>query len=107
MKLKPPAHLSKDSQALYRTIVREYSIDDAAAMVLTATLDARDRREEARLAIAREGAVFVDRWNQPKPNPWVAIERDAGLAILRGFRVLGLDLARADSVGVYSGGREL
>jgi phage terminase small subunit len=105
-KLKPPKHLSKESQALWRSIVDEYSIDQAAGMILTATLGARDRREQAREALQREGSVFKDRWGQWKPSPWLAVERDSALMLLRGFRVLGLDLTRVDAMGSYSRGQE-
>ena len=51
-----------------------------------------DRRLEARAAIAKNGAVVQDRWKQDKPSPWVAIERDATLALQRAYHALGLDL---------------
>ena len=89
----PPApdHLTVDSQKLWKTIIVDYEIDPAAEMVLVAALEARDRREEARAAIAKDGAVTTDRWGQAKVSPWVAIERDASLALMRAFRVLGFD----------------
>ena len=86
-----PSHLTADSQKLWKTILADYEIDPAAEMVLVAALEARDRREEARAAIAKDGAVVKDRWGQAKVSPWVAIERDASLALMRAFRVLGFD----------------
>jgi P27 family predicted phage terminase small subunit len=106
-KLKPPQHLSTEAKALWKDICADYTIDKAASMILRVTLEAYDRKQEARAAIAKDGATFVDRWGQRKPHPMIAIERDAGLAVLRGFRVLGLDLAQGESTGVYSGGREV
>jgi|ERR1017187_3657015 phage terminase small subunit len=88
---KPPGHLTADSQLLWKTILTDYEVDEAAQMVLAAGLEAKDRREEARAAIAKSGAVIQDRWGQSKVSPWVAIERDAGLTLMRAFRVLGMD----------------
>ena len=87
----PPKHLSADSKAIWRAIVRDYEIDDAAERILVSTLEARDRREEARAEIAKSGAIFLDRFNQPKVSPWHAIERDQTLLMQRGFRLLGFD----------------
>jgi phage terminase small subunit len=90
-RIKPPAHLSADSKKLWRSITEDYDIDQAAAMILTATLEARDRKEQARATLAVEGTVQVDRFQQRKPHPSVAIERDASLMMMRGFRLLGFD----------------
>src|ERR1035437_6591501 len=86
-----PSHLPADSQKLWKTIIADYEIDRASEMVLVAALDARGRREKARAAIATDGAVVKDPWGQAKVSPWVAIERDASLALMRAFRVLGFD----------------
>src|ERR1035437_3027726 len=86
-----PDHQTAGSQQLWKTIIEDYEIDTAAEMILVAALESRDRREEARAAIAKDGAVVKDRWGQAKVSPWVAIERDASLALLRCFRGLGFD----------------
>ena len=92
MKIKPPPkHLSAESKRIWRSIVEDYTIDVAAELILVSTLEARDRREEARAEIAKAGAVFTDRWGQPKVSPWCAIERDQTLIVQRGFRLLGFD----------------
>lgn len=93
MKLKPPAHLSDEAKKLWKSTVENYAIDEQAAMVLQAGLEALDRREQARVAIAKDGAVMLDRWQQAKPSPWVAIERDSAATLCRCFRLLGFDLA--------------
>jgi phage terminase small subunit len=90
-KLRPPKHLTKESQRLFRVIVNDYQIDPAAEMILVATLEARDRREQARAAIAKAGVVYKDRFGQWKPLPMVAIERDAAATMMRGWRLLGFD----------------
>jgi hypothetical protein len=88
---RPPKHLSREAKAIWSAIVRDYEIDEAAEMILASTLEARDRREEARSHIEKGGAVFNDRFGQPKISPWHAIERDQTLLMQRGFRLLGFD----------------
>jgi phage terminase small subunit len=94
-KLKVPAHLSAEAKRLWRSTVESYAIDEQAAMILTAALEALDRRNEARQEIARGGAVVKDRFGQQKVSPWCAIERDSALSLYRAFRLLGMDLSQA------------
>ena len=70
-----PKHLSGASKAIWRAIYRDYQIDSAAEMVLACTLEARDRREQAREQLAAEGCTQADRFGQKKPHPSTAIER--------------------------------
>ena len=59
---KAPEHLTAASKAVWKTIFADYQIDSAAELVLVAVLESRDRREEARAAIAKDGAVQTDRF---------------------------------------------
>ena len=88
---KAPGHLTAASQKLWRAIVADYQIDPAAEMILLAVLESRDRREEARAGIAKDGATVTDRFGQKKPHPSIAIERDAATTMMRGWRLLGFD----------------
>jgi phage terminase small subunit len=106
MKIKAPDYLSTAAKRLWNEITADYEIDEAATMLLETTLASYDRREQARAAIAKGGAVIKDRFGIEKPSPWISIERDSGLALIRGFRALGLDLARGNELGAYSGGRK-
>jgi phage terminase small subunit len=99
-KLKPPGYLSAASKRLFRSICESFEIDEAAKMVLVATLEAKDRREQARAAIAKNGAVYADRFGQLKPSPWAAIERDAATTLMRGFRLLGFDQEQRGDLGI-------
>ena len=93
---RPPARLSASSKKLYRQILEAYSIDAPANMILMVTLQARDRMLEARAAIEKDGCVLTDRYGVQKPSPWCAIERDSTSAMMRGFRLLGMDLEKGD-----------
>ena len=102
---KAPTHLTADSQKLWQTILRDYQIDSAAELLLVAVLEARDRREEARAAIAKDGAVQTDRFGQKKPHPSVGIERDSATTLMRGWRLLGFDQEPRGELGQPPKGR--
>ena len=90
---RPPAHLSVEARALWKAIVNEYVITDAAGLaILRTALEARDRAEAARLAIDAEGLTVADRFGQARPHALIACERDARAAFLAGMRALNLDL---------------
>ncbi len=91
MKSTAPNHLTAASKKIWKAIFEDYQIDPAAELILVATLEARDRREEARALLAKEGTVQTDRFGQKKPHPSVAIERDAAGTLMRGWRLLGFD----------------
>jgi phage terminase small subunit len=90
-KAKPPKHLSAASKRLWREIQESCAIDAAAGPVLVTMLEALDRRQMAGKEIKLTGAVLKDRFGMLKPNPWVAVERDATLIMQRSFRLLGFD----------------
>jgi phage terminase small subunit len=91
IKIPPPDHLSPGSKELWNQIVEEYEIDAPASLILVAAFEARDRREEARAALSRDGAVILDRFQRPKGSPWVVIEATAAATLLKCFRALGFD----------------
>ena len=61
---KAPKHLTAESKRLWKAIHSDYDLDDPARLVLTATLESRDRREQARAEIAKTGATQTDRFGQ-------------------------------------------
>ena len=86
-----PKHLSDSAQGWWERITTEYSLSDSASLlVLQASLEAYDRATEARELIDAEGAVVRDRFDQPKPHPAAAIERDNRSALIQGLKSLGL-----------------
>jgi phage terminase small subunit len=87
-----PRHLSKSSRAFWRAVAARYELDEHHVVILTLLCEAIDRCEEARAALAANGTTFIDRFNQPRARPEVAIERDSRIAVARLTRELGLDV---------------
>ncbi len=86
-----PKHLHAAGRTLWLAVVRDYALEPFHLTLLQAACEARDRLDEARVAIDRDGAV-VGGLHGPKASPWVAIERDSRVAMARLLRELGLDL---------------
>ncbi len=93
MTVRAPQHLSRPSKALYRRLAADYALDAEphALEVLRLGLEALDRADEARQALAQHGVTFTDRFGSPRARPEVTIERDSRLAAVRCFRELALD----------------
>ncbi len=90
---KAPGHLSQEARRIWKDIIEEYLIDDAAGLrILRTALEAFDRAQAAREAIDKEGMTISDKFNQVKPHPLLPIERDSRAAFLAGLKALNLDL---------------
>ena len=90
--ISAPAHLSKESKQIWKEILAEYSIDDAAGLrILRVALEAFDRAQSARETISRDGMTVIDKAEQIKPHPLLPIERDSRAAFLAGLKALNLD----------------
>lgn len=94
---KPPAHLTRAAKAWWREIRAEYDIQDSGGLsLLGAAAEAMDRCTSAREAIdANGGPIVLDRFQQPKPHPACAIERDARGQFIQAIRALELDVEPA------------
>lgn len=91
-KPKAPESLSKASQALWLSILKDWSINDAGHLqVLLEGLHALDRAERCRQQINAEGETTLDRFGQSKPHPLLSAERDSRSQFLTAFKALGLD----------------
>lgn len=96
---KPPSHLSTAGKKIWKEIHDDYAIDPAAELVFVTLLEARDRREEARAVIAKEGTYTKNRFNETRVHPAVAVERDAAAVMTRCWRLLGFDQEPRGDVG--------
>jgi phage terminase small subunit len=88
---RAPQHLSKPSRTFFRHVAAEYDLDQHHLKLLGLLCEALDRGEQARQAIAADGAYLPDRFGQLKAHPGVAVERDARIAVARLTRELDLD----------------
>lgn len=98
-KPEPPVYLTDESKRLWRDIVDQADIDAAAYPILVVLCEAADRRHQARLKIEEMGAVIIDRFGQPKRNPWVDIEDRNAQTMTRAYTALGFNQAPQDSQG--------
>lgn len=68
-----------------------------ALKLLTIAAEAWDRRQQAREAIAKDGAFVKDRFGQTKAHPAIAVERDTATIFARALRELALPIDDPDS----------
>jgi phage terminase small subunit len=89
---KAPAKLSAAARRLWQRLVASIDVlDEGKLLMLAILVESYDRRQQARAAIARDGACILDRFKQLKPSPWHSVERDSSLAMMRAFHSLGFD----------------
>jgi phage terminase small subunit len=90
---KPPPHLGPAGADLWRNIVHDYAIQDAAGLTLATTAgECLDRIRAAQKSIAEHGEIVVDRYGSPKCHPALALEKDARNGLLAALKALNLDL---------------
>jgi phage terminase small subunit len=87
-----PRHLRPATAAWWRAVVAEYELEAHHERLLTLAGEAWDRCVQAREVLATSGLTFLDRFEQPKARPEVAIERDSRIAFARLVRELALDV---------------
>jgi len=74
---EPPEHLSERSKALWRAIVPRRAVSPGRLALLQTALEALDRAEEARQAIAQQGLVTVTKTTGAVHiNPLLKVEKD-------------------------------
>jgi len=93
--LDPPKHLRPKGPGrnFWRCTLREFDLTEAHHLeLLEQAASTLDRIEQARDQLEQDGGYFVDRWQQPKPHPALAVEKDNKVLFARLVRELGLDL---------------
>jgi phage terminase small subunit len=88
---KPPEHLRPGTQKWWNAVVDEFELEAQQLNLLTLAAESWDRCQEAREAIARDGAYLRDRFGRLKAHPSTAVERDCRIAFARLLRELALD----------------
>lgn len=89
----PPKHLSAGAKRWWRLIREEFDItDDAGKLLLQTAMEAFDRAVNCRTRIDEDGELVKDRFDQMKPHPLLAAERDARTQMLAAMKQMNLDL---------------
>ena len=91
-RMKAPIHLTPDTAAWWSSVMEEYALEPHHIRLLTLAAEAYDSAQGAREVLQREGKIFIDRFDQPKPRPEVAIQRDSTISFARLLRELDLDV---------------
>jgi hypothetical protein len=94
---KPPPHLRPETAAWFAQVLKDYELEPHHLRLLTRAAEAFDRAAQAREILAAEGLTFLDRNDNPRPRPEVAIERDSRIAFARLLRELALDVATPET----------
>jgi phage terminase small subunit len=89
-----PDHLSVEMRRFWRRVVSEYELESDALLILRTACESFDRAQEARILIAKEGMVLVNR-----PHPAINIEQQSQRVFLSAMRQLGLDIDSPGPVG--------
>ena len=92
-KRQAPRHLRTATGKWWRSVVKEWELEEHHVRLLTLACEAWDRAEEARKTVETEGMIFKDRFGQPKEHPAVGVERDSRISFARLLRELDLDAA--------------
>jgi phage terminase small subunit len=87
-----PQHLHPATRQWWAQVLGAYVLEEHHQRLLTLACEALDRCSDARDALAAHGTVYMDRFDQPRARPEVAIERDSRLAFARLIRELQLDV---------------
>jgi len=102
---KAPAGLSHEARKLFRETSEQYSIDDAPSLVLLGNAcRALDRLRFAEAIVKKEGAIYLDRFGQPKAHPAAARVDAENLTLQRSLRELGINLSPLPSSSRPPGG---
>jgi len=89
--------LEPETAAWVRSVLRSWELEPHHIKLLLLAAQHWDRAQNARRLIEKDGAVFLDRFLQPKPRPEVAIFRDSTTCFARLLRELALDVEQPES----------
>ncbi len=90
-RIEAPSHLAEPTRKWWVSVVESWDMEDHHRRILTLASEAWDRSCQAREALAEHGMTYIDRFDQPRARPEIAIERDSRLAFARLLRELCLD----------------
>jgi phage terminase small subunit len=89
---KPPAYLKPATREWFAHVLSEYELDQHHVRLLTLAAEAWETGQTARETIARDGPVYLDRFNAPRKHPSVSIQAEARISFAKILRELDLDV---------------
>jgi P27 family predicted phage terminase small subunit len=101
-KQAPPGHLSDYSKRLWSALVADWVLDTAQLAILRVALEARDRLEQAREILSREGLTIEGASGMTRAHPALKVEKEARAGFLLSLRTIGFHLEPP----AENGGRE-
>jgi phage terminase small subunit len=86
---RAPAHL-RGSRDLWKRVLAAWELLPDELERLRLACELLDQADDARRQVETEGAVVLDRFEQPRRNPAVVVQRDAAVAAARLLAGLGI-----------------
>lgn len=88
---RAPKHLSKESRALWDSIVEKWVLGPDGLAILRGALESRDCYETCRAQVAKDGPTFQSKTGRICANPAAKLSLDYFAQFRMGMRQLGLD----------------
>lgn len=88
---KAPRHLSKESRALYDSIVEKWILGPDGLAILCGALESRDAYTLCRAQVTKDGPTFKSPTGRICPHPAAKLSLDYFAQFRMGMRQLGLD----------------
>jgi P27 family predicted phage terminase small subunit len=89
-----PQHLGDEGRRLWRDVLRDHGIDDAAGRaLLMRACEALDRLRQVQAVIAADGITTKGYRGQVRPHPLLSTEAEQSRILLATFRALNLDMS--------------
>ncbi len=90
---RAPQHLKKPGRDFWKKVLNDFQMTEAHDLErLSMACECLDRMQEARDKVITDGAYFIDRWQQPKEHPAMAVQRNNAKLFTQIIRELCLDI---------------
>ena len=87
-----PAYLSEKSRALWRSVNKEFVLEQSSLQVLEVACSEFDRYLAARELVNKHGIVIKSKGGQLHGNPAVGVQERALKGFAKGWQLLGLNM---------------
>lgn len=95
----PKTLRTQEGRRWWRAINSNYILEAESLLILETALQAFESMRAAEATIEAEGAVYHDRFGQPRQHPAMLNLKESRGAMLRAIQALGLDLEPVGPVG--------